>query len=220
MLLSINNLNKQYQRGANSFLAVNNLSFNLADNEFVSIVGRSGSGKTTLLNLLAGILSPTSGSIVFNGVDIGLLNDQQMSALRNQYIGYIPQGASLLANLKVLDNVRLPFYLNKRNGGDPLPRARELLAQLGIGHLQDMYPASLSGGEARRVAIARALINSPRLLVADEPTSDLDMETTHHIMQLLAGLQQQGMTLLMVTHELEITNYADKVLKMEAGRMC
>lgn len=222
MLLQINKLRKEYQRGTNYFYAVDNVDLNMRENDFISIIGRSGSGKTTLLNMIAGILSPTSGGIMFNNIDIGELNDGELSLLRNKYIGYIPQGSSLLGNLSVLDNVRLPFYLGSpagQDGADLLARARELLAEAGLSHLQNMYPASLSGGEARRVAIARALINSPKLLIADEPTSDLDMETSREIMRLLLKAHQAGTALLLVTHDSAITGYGGSIIKMESGRI-
>ena len=146
MLLKTGKLCKQYERGNMSFWAVDNIDLSINSNEFVSIIVRSGSGKTTLLNLIAGILSPTSGEIIFNGIDIGGLDDEQMSVLRNRQMGYIPQGGSLLANLTVLDNVRLPFYLSKHSG-DAFSRAQELLEQVGIGHLRDMYPAAFPVGK-------------------------------------------------------------------------
>ncbi len=219
MLLKITNLSKQYQRGQHDFWALRNANLTMDAGEFISIVGRSGSGKTTLLNLLAGILRPTAGNILFNNINIPALGDGRMSSLRNQCMGYIPQGNSLLGNLTVRDNIRLPFYLSGNGMGDAGQRASQLLGRVGLAHLANMYPASLSGGEARRVAIARALINYPKLLLADEPTSDLDTETAHEIMCLLQEFNQQGTAILLVTHDMEITSYSQKVISISTGRL-
>ncbi|MCO6539975.1 MAG: ABC transporter ATP-binding protein [Gilliamella sp.] len=218
MLLNVKNLRKDYTRGQQTFSAVNNVSFSMAKDDFICIMGKSGSGKTTLLNMIAGLLTPTQGKITINNTNLFDLNDQQVSAFRNQHIGYIPQGSSLLPNLTAIDNIRLPFYLTKRENQNPLNEAKRLLEKAKISHLQDAYPANMSGGEMRRIAILRALICKPQMIIADEPTSDLDEESAAEIMQLLTEIHQQGTALLIVTHDHDVARYSQKVMKMSAGR--
>ncbi|HOP71970.1 MAG TPA: ABC transporter ATP-binding protein [Thermoclostridium caenicola] len=216
MVLRVNQLTKEFKRGNTSFFAVKNAGLSVYPGDFVSIIGRSGSGKTTLLNLIAGLLKPTSGSIEIGGKDISSFNDAEASRYRNAIIGYVPQGQSLLANLTVLDNVRLPFYFFRREG-DVTKKAMTLLEQVGIPHLAHMYPRQLSGGEMRRVAIARALINDPAVLLADEPTSDLDVQTTAEMMKLFREISMNGTAVLMVTHDLEAIHEEARIFRMEAG---
>ncbi|KFA59531.1 ABC transporter related protein [Gilliamella apicola] len=218
MLLNVKNLRKDYTRGQQTFSAVNNVSFSMAKDDFICIMGKSGSGKTTLLNMIAGLLTPTQGKITINNTNLFDLNDQQVSAFRNQHIGYIPQGSSLLPNLTAIDNIRLPFYLTKRENQNPLNEANRLLEKAKISHLQDAYPANMSGGEMRRIAILRALICKPQMIIADEPTSDLDEESAAEIMQLLSEIHQQGTALLIVTHDHDVACYSQKIMKMSAGR--
>lgn len=217
-MLQIKNVSKQYTRAGKNFAAVDNLSLNMQAGEFVSIIGRSGSGKTTLLNMIAGLLTPTSGEITFNGVNLFTLGDSAMARFRNCNIGYVPQGKSLLSNLTAVDNIRLPYYLTARKGGC-LEKAHALLNEIGLGHLAESYPKSLSGGEMRRVAIARALINAPKLIIADEPTSDLDLETADEIIALLKRLNAQSTSILVVTHDLELARCGGRIIKIAAGRL-
>ena len=219
MLLDVKNLRKDYQRGSQHFSAVNNVSFSMAQTDFISIMGKSGSGKTTLLNMIAGLLTPTQGKITINGTNLFELDDKQVSAFRNQNIGYIPQGSSLLPNLTALENIRLPFYLTKRENQSSLNYALDLLEKAKISYLKDTYPANMSGGEMRRIAILRALICRPQLVIADEPTSDLDEESSAQIMALLTELHQQGTGLLIVTHDNDVANYSQRKLKMSSGRL-
>lgn len=219
MLLDVKNLRKDYQRGSQHFSAVDNVSFSMAQTDFITIMGKSGSGKTTLLNMIAGLLTPTQGKITINGTNLFELDDKQVSAFRNQNIGYIPQGSSLLPNLTALENIRLPFYLTKRENQSSLNYALELLEKAKIGYLKDTYPANMSGGEMRRIAILRALICRPQLVIADEPTSDLDEESSAQIMALLTEVHQQGTGLLIVTHDNDVANYSQRKLKMSSGRL-
>lgn len=219
MLLDIKNLRKDYQRGEQTFSAVNNVSFSMAENDFICIMGKSGSGKTTLLNMIAGLLTPTQGKIIINGTNLFELNDQQVSAFRNQHIGYVPQGSSLLPNLTALENIRLPFYLTKRSNQSTLNLAKQLLEKAKVADLQNAYPANMSGGEMRRIAILRALICQPKIIIADEPTSDLDEESATEIMQLLSDIHQQGTALLIVTHDNDVASYSKKIVKMSSGRL-
>ena len=217
-LLQLNGLTKEYRRGGRAFNAVNGVSLSVEPGDFISIIGRSGSGKSTLLNMSAGLLHPTAGTVLFEGNDIHRLSDRELSLLRNEKIGFVPQGQSLLANFTVFDNVCIPWYLFKREG-DVEGRAFILLEKVGISHLAASYPRELSGGEMRRVSIARALINEPALLIADEPTSDLDAGTTAEIMALLSRIAGEGTAVLIVTHELDTLSYGKRVYTMDAGNL-
>jgi ABC-type lipoprotein export system ATPase subunit len=218
MLLEVDELSKQYQRGEKTFAAVDRVDLAVCRGDFVSIIGRSGSGKSTLLNMLAGLLTPTSGSIKLEDKDICTLKDKEMSEFRNSRLGYIPQGAGALSSLSVFDNVRLPYYLSQRQG-DASGRAWFLLEAVGLSSHADMLPSQLSGGELRRVLIARALMNEPDLLIADEPTSDLDIETTKEIMELFSRINKNGTTILLVTHELDTLKFGNRVLTMSSGKL-
>jgi putative ABC transport system ATP-binding protein len=216
MELAIRNLSKNFTQGDREVPALKNVNLTVSEGEFISIIGRSGSGKSTLLNIVSGLLEPSDGEILYDGQNISELSDEELSYIRNSKVGYIMQGKSLLSGLSVIDNVLLPFYLFKRDG-DATLRARKLLKQMGILHLENAYPSKLSGGELRRVAIARALITSPEILLADEPTSDLDMDNTEEIMKLLREASDGGTTVIMVTHELDTLKYGEGVYVMEEG---
>jgi putative ABC transport system ATP-binding protein len=217
-LLELKELTKEYNRGGRAFNAVNHVSLAVEPGDFISIIGRSGSGKSTLLNMSAGLLRPTTGTVLFEGNDIHRLSDKEISFLRNEKIGYVPQGQSLLSNFTVFDNVCIPWFLFKREG-DVEGRAFILLEKVGISRLADSYPRELSGGEMRRAAIVRSLINEPRLLIADEPTGDLDVETTAEIMGLFSAIAREGTAVLIVTHELDTLNYGNKTYEMDAGNL-
>lgn len=218
MLLEIKGLSREYQRRGKAFWAVNGVDLSIHQGDFVNIIGRSGSGKSTLLNMAAGLLMPTSGSIRLNGTELYALKDKDISELRNTRLGYIPQGLGTLSTLTVFDNVRLPYFLSRRQG-DASGRASFLLDEVGISALADMLPSQLSGGELRRVLIARALMNEPDILIADEPTSDLDIETTREIMELFARINKNGTTILIVTHELDTLEFGNRVLTMASGQL-
>lgn len=218
MTLIIKGLRKEFRRGEERFDAVNNVNLRIDSGEFISIIGRSGSGKSTLLNLIAGLLQPTEGEILLNGQNIVGLTDREASYLRNSTFGYIAQGHSVLTNLTVLDNVKLPFYLFSRKG-DATKRAMELISQMGIEHLADCYPSKLSGGELRRVVIARALMNNPSVLLADEPTRDLDRENTKEVIRIFREIAKKGTAILMVTHDLDAIEDQDSLYRMEDGHL-
>ena len=222
-LLELREVTKAYRRGGRAFNAVNGASLSVESGDFISVTGRSGSGKSTLLNMSAGLLKPTGGTVFFDGHDIFQLNDRAISLLRNEEIGYVPQGQSLLSNFTVLENVVMPWFLFKRETPPETPtpekRALILLEKTGISHLAASYPKELSGGEMRRAAIARSLVNSPRLLIADEPTGDLDAETTADIMKLLRAIANGGTAVLIVTHEVDTLSYGDKTYSMNNGTM-
>lgn len=215
-MLEIRNLEKKFVQADREFWAAKDVNLSVSEGDFISIIGRSGSGKSTLLNMIAGLLKPTKGQILLDNKDITSLSDEEVSIYRNTDIGYIMQGKNLLKNLTVLDNVLLPYYLFSRDE-DITKRALELLDQVGILHLKDTYPSKLSGGELRRVAIARALINNPKLLLADEPTSDLDSENTAEIMKLFQKISSKGTAVIMVTHELDTLRFGNDIYRMDGG---
>jgi putative ABC transport system ATP-binding protein len=218
-VIELRGVTKTYTRGGRAFNAVDCASLPLVPGDFISITGRSGSGKSTLLNMCAGLLRPDGGAVLFEGRDIHSLNDTAISRYRNAEIGYIAQGQSLLSNFTVMDNVCLPWFLFPREG-DAEGRAYLLLEKTGVSHLAGAYPKELSGGEMRRVDIARSLINGPRLLIADEPTGDLDAQTTAEIMSLFSAIAREGTAVLMATHESGALNYAAKTYTMSAGNLC
>ncbi|MDR2137364.1 MAG: ABC transporter ATP-binding protein [Synergistaceae bacterium] len=218
MILEASDLTKEYKRGDRVFPAVDHVSLQVENGEFACIVGRSGSGKSTLLNMLAGMAVPTSGEVVFMGRGYSTMTDRELSRQRGSEIGYIMQGHCILPNFTVLQNVLLPHYFNN-SSLHPEGRASLLLEKTGIGHLTSQYPESLSGGELRRVSIARALLSAPCLLIADEPTGDLDAETTAEIMELFSSIKEEGTSILMVTHELDLLHNVDRCYVMESGRL-
>lgn len=219
-LLKLNDLCKEYKR-EKKFFAVNNVNLEIKTGDFVNIIGRSGSGKSTLLNISAGILTPTSGNIEFDSENFSQKNDYELSKIRNEKIGFIPQGASALPNLTIIENVLLPYYLwskgREGRGGDPEGYAYILLERFGIENLMDSFPSEISGGELRRALIARALINHPKIIIADEPTSDLDIESSRNIMETFKKLNEEGMTLLIVSHDFDTLKYGNRVYTMNAG---
>lgn len=218
MLLRAHDLRKEFSRGNASFAAVLGASLDVAEGDFITVSGKSGSGKTTLVTMLAGLLRPTEGRLAFDGRDVYSLSDKQLAALRNREIGFVPQGTSLLGNYTVFDNVRMPqvFAGKEKTGSD---RAAFLLEAVGVGHLAKAFPSSLSGGEMRRVAIARALFNSPRLLVADEPTADLDPENSRMIMDFFASANARGTAVIIVTHENDAAKRGTLGFVMRAGEV-
>lgn len=217
-IIKTENLSKSFKRGSNTLFAVKNVNFTLEKGDFVNIIGRSGSGKSTFLNLLSGLLKPTEGKIFAKGKDMSDFSDREISKYRNEVIGFVPQSLGTLPNLNVLENVSLPYYLFKRDDS-AYEKAAMLLDEMGILHLKDDFPKNLSGGELKRVLIARSMINSPELLILDEPTSDLDKNTTMEIMDLLKKINSKGTALIIVTHELDILKYGNTLCQMEDGSL-
>ena len=219
MILKAENISKRYFRQtgeANFFEAVRPLSLTLNPGQVTVLMGRSGSGKTTLLHMLSGLLTPTGGRVLLNDTDLYALPDPALSRLRNEKIGVVPQGRSAVSTLTVLENILLPGRLYRRPIS--LSTAERWMAALEIGHLKAAFPAELSGGELRRVAIAHAQAQDPAVILADEPTGDLDDENTARALALLRDAARQGgKTVLLVTHENDAARIADRVLTMDAG---
>lgn len=209
---------KEYERRGKTFRAVDDVDIQIREGEFIIITGESGSGKTTLLNLLLGLTKPASGSVRFEGEDINSFDDRRLSEIRNEKIKYIPQGDSLLSSLTVRENILFPFVI----GGKEKPsdeRLYELSDRLGITDLLDEYPSELSGGEMRRATIARAIINKPAVIIADEPTGNLDRDNTSKVMEIFKDISGEGTAVVVVTHQRETLGYASKVFGMAHGKL-
>lgn len=218
-MIILQNINKTFNKDKNPLVIFNNLNLTIDTNKFIAIVGRSGSGKSTLLNLIGSIEKPDSGEIIINDINITKLNDKELSKYRNEQIGYIFQSFFLEPSLSAIDNVSMPLAIR----GIPLNEreniAKEILNKLGI--LEKAYEKTdkLSGGEKQRVCIARALITNPSIILADEPTGQLDYETGQEILKILRNIVDEGKTVLLVTHNQEdANNYADKILRIKDGK--
>lgn len=217
-MIEVNQVIKTFKAGESEVRAVDNASFDVNPGEFVLIFGRSGSGKSTLLGMLAGLIRPTSGIIRIQGQDIVSLSDNQISELRAKELGFVFQFSGLLPTISVLENVLLPTLFCKEEN-DSRSRAVELIRKVGLSDRTNAYPRTLSSGESKRVAIARALMNNPSLLIADEPTGDLDSETEYEIMELFRQLNREGMTIIMVTHNPDLVSYGTQTYTMAGGRL-
>ncbi len=220
MILKAENVSRRYMRKtgqANYFYAVRDASLELRPGEVTVLMGRSGSGKTTLLHMLSGLLAPTEGRVLLGDTDLYALDDGALSRLRNAKIGVVPQGRSAIDSLTVLENALLPGSMY---GGGDEKEAMRWLEALEIAHLADVHPAGLSGGELRRAAIARALAQRPAVLLADEPTGDLDDANTRRVLGLLRdAAHREGTALLIVSHDVEAARCADALYRMDAGTL-
>jgi ABC-type lipoprotein export system ATPase subunit len=220
-MLSCRQVGKIYQTGRGAIEAVRGIDLEVARGQFAAVVGRSGSGKSSLMAMVGGLSRPTSGAVQIDGVDIWGLPDNRLAEFRNRRIGYVFQFASLLQPLRVIDNVALPALLDRTGpAGAIYERAADLLARLGLADLIDAYPSEISAGQQRRTAIARALINAPILILADEPTSDLDEHTESEILdELLRINRSEGTTLVLVTHNLALAEQAEQIVHIADGRV-
>lgn len=217
-VLEVKNLSKDYKSGEDQRKILNMISFKAERGEFISIVGKSGSGKTTLLNMITGIDRPTSGEIVVNNTLLNALKEKEISRWRGHNIGVVFQFFQLLPTLTVLENVMLPMEFCKTYSIDERrERALSLIGKVGLIEHTRKLPSSLSGGEQQRVAIARALANNPSVIVADEPTGNLDSKTTESIFHFLAGLKNEGKLIIMVTHNDDLAMRTDRILHIEDG---
>jgi putative ABC transport system ATP-binding protein/macrolide transport system ATP-binding/permease protein/lipoprotein-releasing system ATP-binding protein len=218
-MLEARNLRKTYAAGSGRVEAIRDLSLGLDAGQFLAVVGRSGSGKSTLLAMLGGLCRPTSGTVLLNGVDLWSLSEAERATFRTHEVGHVFQFASLLPTLRVVDNVALPVFLS--GAGEDVAaygRATELLAGVGLSDRADAYPSELSGGEQRRAALARALANAPPILLADEPTSDLDEDNEAEILALLEEIhRREGIAMVIVTHDLQIARRADRIVEIRQG---
>jgi putative ABC transport system ATP-binding protein len=220
-IIKLDNVHKTYHTGEFDVKAVRGVSLEIGPGEFVAIMGASGSGKSTMMNIVGCLDGPTEGRYLLDGVDVSELNRNELADIRNQKIGFVFQGFNLLTRTSALENVELPMLYSRR----PLParqqreQAARALAIVGLADREDHHPNQLSGGQQQRVAIARALANQPALLLADEPTGNLDSQTSIEIMGVFQTLNDQGITIVMVTHELDIARYTKRNIIMRDGRV-
>lgn len=218
-MLNLSNINKRFQNGEEIVTALNNVSIDIKKNEFVAIMGSSGSGKSTLMNVLGCLDTPNSGIYKLGGQDVASMSDDNLSKIRNKHIGFIFQTFHLLSKLDVIGNVKLPMRYSDIDDEESTLRALTLIERVGLSHRKTHKPFELSGGQRQRVAIARALINQPSVILADEPTGNLDSKTSKEIMDILTELHQKGQTIVMVTHEDEIAKYAQRTIIMKDGQV-
>ena len=220
LAIQINDVRKAYPTSSGQFVAIEGLDLEVGAGEFVGIVGRSGSGKTTLLNLLAGIDRATSGTVRVADADLGSLTESGLAAWRGHNVGLVFQFFQLLPTLTVVENVMLPMdFVGKVPSADRRPRAQDLLERVGIGDQADKLPSTLSGGQQQLAAIARALANDPPLLLADEPTGNLDSATADDVLGLFAEMNAEGRTIVVVTHERDIRSLVEREITLADGRI-
>lgn len=215
-ILRVEDLTKSYNSGSAILTVLHDINLTVEAGSSCAIVGPSGSGKTTLLGLCAGLDLPSNGSVILNDIDLNRLSEDQRAAARNQHVGFVFQNFQLMPTLTALENVMVPLELRGENGTHR--RAKELLQQVGLGERISHYPVQLSGGEQQRVALARAFVNRPRILFADEPTGNLDSETSERIEDILFQLNaEHGTTLVIATHDLELAARTGRIIKLKAG---
>lgn len=216
-MLTLKNIQKRFTNGDEIVVALDNVSLAIEHNEFVAFMGSSGSGKSTLMNILGCLDTPNTGDYYLNNTNVATMSDEALSKIRNEHIGFIFQTFHLLPKLDAIGNVKLPLRYTPVTEHDADERAKTMLTKVGLGHRLHHRPFEMSGGQRQRVAIARALINNPSVILADEPTGNLDSKTSDEIMTLLTQLHQQGQTIVMVTHEESIARYAQRVITMRDG---
>lgn len=218
-MIELINIKKKYVSGDLSFEALKGIHLTIKENDYIALMGTSGSGKSTLMNILGALDTPTYGEYILYGKPIHLLDNDKISEFRNKEIGFIFQSFNLLPKLSVLDNVILPLIYTKEEFSkkEREQKAIEVLNKVGLGDKLTNKPNELSGGQRQRVAIARALINEPKILLADEPTGNLDSKTSYEIMQLFDDLHNSGQTIILVTHENDIAKFAKKIITLKDG---
>ena len=218
-IISCRNLTKVYRMGDQEVRALDGVNLDIHEGEFVAIMGPSGSGKSSLMNLIGALDRPTSGEMWINGRALSEMSRDELADLRNETLGFVFQQFNLLARQDAFQNVRLPLRYARKDIGDMDARAKECLELVGLGTRMDHRPMQLSGGQQQRVAIARALSNRPRILLADEPTGALDSKTTVEIMHLMQDLNRQGITVVVITHENEVAEYAKRQIHFRDGKI-
>lgn len=216
-MINITNLNKSYKMGANSLHVLKGIDFKVAEGELVSIMGSSGSGKSTLLNILGMLDEADEGSYVLDGVQIKNLSEKQAAKYRNKFLGFIFQSFNLISYKSALDNVALPLYYQGLPRGERMDRAMSYLEKVGLAKWAHHLPNELSGGQKQRVAIARALASDPKVLLADEPTGALDTKTSYEVMDLIQQINDEGRTILVVTHEHDIAQMTKRIVNLKDG---
>jgi putative ABC transport system ATP-binding protein len=216
-LITIKDIGRKYVIGAETIHALKSVSLTIYKGEFVALMGPSGSGKSTLMNILGCLDTPTKGEYILNGINVSQMSDNALAEVRNSEIGFVFQTFNLLPRNTALDNVALPLIYAGVNKEDRTNRARKALENVGLGHRVDHKPNELSGGQRQRVAVARALINDPSIILADEPTGNLDTKTSIEIMGLIEDIHAKGNTIILVTHEEDIAKHAHRIVRMRDG---
>jgi len=218
-LIELNDIVKIYKIGSVEIPALCGVTLNIKRGEFISIMGASGSGKSTLLNILGCLDTPTSGIYKFEDIEVNGLTDEQLAIIRNKRIGFVFQNYNLLARTNALENVELPLLYANKSAKERIKLAREALNNVGLGDRIYHQPNELSGGEQQRVAIARALVNKPDIILADEPTGNLDSKAGEELMSLFQKLNQQGITIIVVTHDAKVAQYGKRIIRFRDGRI-
>jgi putative ABC transport system ATP-binding protein len=216
-IIDIKNITKLYEMGVEKLYALKGVDVKIERNEYVAIMGPSGSGKSTLMNIIGCLDTPTSGDYVLNGKDVHEMDDDELAEIRNKEIGFVFQTFNLLPRSNALHNVELPLIYSGLSKSERIKRAEETLTNVGLGDRMKHKPNELSGGQRQRVAVARALVNHPSIILADEPTGNLDTKTGEEIMALFADLNKNGNTIILVTHEEDIARHANRIIKIRDG---
>jgi len=218
-VIRLKGITKHYEMGTQIIKALNGVDLQIHQNEYVALMGPSGSGKSTLMNILGCLDTPTAGDYFLNEENVALLYDSELASIRNKEIGFVFQTFNLLPRLSATDNVALPLVYSGLGRNARLDQAEDMLEAVGLGDRMDHKPNELSGGQRQRVAIARALINNPSIILADEPTGNLDTATSYEIMDILDGIHQKGNTVILVTHEEDIAMHAKRIIRMRDGKV-
>ena len=213
------NLEMSFQMGGITVGALRGVSLDVEEGEFVSIVGTSGSGKSTLLNLVGGLMKPTRGKVYVKGEDLSRMDENQLALFRRQYIGFVFQSFNLVNTLTALENVELPLVFSNIGASERDKRVKKLLKDFGLEDRLTHRPAELSGGQQQRVSMARAIINNPEIILADEPTGNLDTRTSREIMEVLYNLNKKGQTFLVVTHDMDVAHYGNRIIYLTDGQI-
>ena len=218
-IIELKNLSKHYEMGENIVKALDGIDVKIKKGDFIAIVGPSGSGKSTMMNMIGALDLATEGEIFLDDEDIENLEESELAQIRGRKIGFVFQTFNLIPTLTALENVMLPMTFQGLGGEEKLERAEKILKKVGLEHRKNHFSNELSGGEMQRVAIARALANNPEVILADEPTGNLDSKTGKEIMKIFTDLNKKGKTIILVTHDLDLTKYATKVLKLRDGKI-
>lgn len=218
-IIELQDIHKSYRIGGSEYAILKGIDLKIEEGEFIALMGPSGSGKSTLMNIVGCLDRPTSGSFLLSGQDISRTSDDELARIRREELGYIFQTFNLINRISVIKNVEVPMMLKGISRERRRDRAVELLTSIGIEHRMNFSPQSISGGERQRVAIARALANDPKIIIADEPTGNLDLKNSAEVMRILGNLNREGRTIIMVTHNPEITGDCSRVIRLRDGRI-